>query len=145
MNAQKVIAVVPAMRVTVKTFVITTTHAPALIMKRGTFASTFTKWQVPCSGISRIQKWCLISFYLHSAVILRVLATDNFQSEQSMVEDFIKNRGHHCLFLPKFHCELNAIERVWGEAKRYTRSYCNYTIGGLRKSLPNALDVVRSY
>ena len=29
-----------------------------------------------------------------------------------------------------------------GEAKRYTRAYCNYTIGGLRKSLPNALDVV---
>ena len=59
-----------------------------------------------------------------------------------MVEDFIKNRGHHCLFLPKFQCELNANERVWREAKRCNRAYCNYAIAGLRKSLPDALDVV---
>ena len=25
-----------------------------------------------------------------------------------------------CTFIPKFHCELNLIERVWSQSKRYT-------------------------
>ena len=29
-----------------------------------------------------------------------------------MLESFIKEKGHLCLFLPKFHCELNLIELV---------------------------------
>ena len=54
----------------------------------------------------------------------------------------IHARGHHCLFFPKFHCELNPIARVWGQAKRYTRAYCNYSIVGLRKAMVPALDSV---
>ena len=30
-----------------------------------------------------------------------------------------QERDHRVIFIPKFHCELNPIERVWGEAKRY--------------------------
>jgi transposase len=30
----------------------------------------------------------------------------------------IEKRGHICLFLPKFHCELNPIEMVWAQIKR---------------------------
>ena len=29
-----------------------------------------------------------------------------------MLESFIKEKGHLCLFLPKFHCEPNPIEMV---------------------------------
>ena len=29
-----------------------------------------------------------------------------------MLETLIKGSGHECLFLPKFHCELNPIEMV---------------------------------
>ena len=29
-----------------------------------------------------------------------------------MLKSFIKAEGHLCLFLPKFHCELNPIEMV---------------------------------
>ena len=32
-------------------------------------------------------------------------------------EDYLVKRGHIVLFIPKFHCELNPIERVWGQAK----------------------------
>jgi hypothetical protein len=44
--------------------------------------------------------------------------------------------------IPKFHCELNPIERVWGQAKRYSCAYINFTLPGLRRILPQALDSV---
>lgn len=44
--------------------------------------------------------------------------------------------------LPKFYCEFNPIERCWAQAKRYSRAYCNYSIVGLRKVVPDALDSV---
>jgi len=37
---------------------------------------------------------------------------DNFKNQPSMLETFIHSRGHECIFLPKFHCELNPIEMV---------------------------------
>ena len=32
---------------------------------------------------------------------------------------------HFCLFLPKFHPELNFIERIWGRMKWYIRKHCD--------------------
>ena len=37
---------------------------------------------------------------------------EDFANQESMLETFIKGTGHECLFLPKFHCELNPIEMV---------------------------------
>ena len=37
---------------------------------------------------------------------------EDFQDQPSMLEMAIKAAGHKCLFLPKFHCELNPIEMV---------------------------------
>ena len=45
-------------------------------------------------------------------------------------------------FIPKFHCEMNPIERVWGQAKRYTRAHTNFTIAGLRNIIQPGLDSV---
>ena len=47
-----------------------------------------------------------------------------------------------CLFLPKFHCELNPIERCWCHAKKYTRGHCNGSIIRLRKIVPEGLATV---
>ena len=33
-------------------------------------------------------------------------------NQVSMLEELITKAGHHCIFLPKFHCELNPIEMV---------------------------------
>ena len=60
----------------------------------------------------------------------------------SIIESFLTDKGHVALFLPKFHCELNPIERVWGEAKCYSRKYTNFTLQRLRNLLPDALDSV---
>ena len=39
---------------------------------------------------------------------------EDFRTEKSIVEHYLLGRGHLVFFLPKFHCELQAIERVWG-------------------------------
>src|SRR6266404_1579850 len=50
--------------------------------------------------------------------------------------------GHLCLFLPKFHCELNPIEYSWGMVKKYLCDHCDYSFNGLKDNLPKALDLV---
>ncbi|KZV59374.1 hypothetical protein PENSPDRAFT_695199 [Peniophora sp. CONT] len=42
---------------------------------------------------------------------------DNFRLQESLLEQKIKARGHLCIFLPKFQCELNPIEMYWGWVK----------------------------
>ena len=42
---------------------------------------------------------------------------DDFKNEKPLLQLIIEGAGHICLFLPKFHCELNPIELVWGQAK----------------------------
>ena len=66
----------------------------------------------------------------------------DFKDEKTKLEWFLHNRLHACIYNPKFHCELNPIERVWGQAKRYTRAYCNYSLQGLRCTVPTGLDSV---
>lgn len=42
----------------------------------------------------------------------------DFKAEKPLLQVLIEKRGHICLFLPKFHCELNPIEMVWAQIKR---------------------------
>ena len=67
---------------------------------------------------------------------------DDFKDEKCRVDTFLSNSGHICVFIPKFHCKLNPIERVWSQSKRHTRAYCDYTIGSLRRSIPLGLKSV---
>jgi hypothetical protein len=49
---------------------------------------------------------------------------DDFVHQKSLLETQIQARGHLCIFLPKFHCELNPIEMYWGWVKyRYREVY----------------------
>ena len=50
-------------------------------------------------------KWQL----LHGRLLSK---QDDFTNQLSMLETLIKEAGHECLFLPKFHCGLNPIEMV---------------------------------
>ena len=38
---------------------------------------------------------------------------DDFKNGKSLIEHYLTERGHIPVFLPKFHPELNPIERVW--------------------------------
>jgi hypothetical protein len=42
---------------------------------------------------------------------------EDFATEKPMLQHYIESHGHICMFLPKFHCELNLIEMLWGFAK----------------------------
>ena len=67
---------------------------------------------------------------------------DDFVNEQTIVQHYLESRGHMVFFLPKFHCELNAIERVWAQAKVYCRAHTNFTLVKLRQIINPALDSV---
>ena len=42
---------------------------------------------------------------------------EDFQNQKSHIQEIVEEAGHHCIFLPKFHPELNFIERFWGHVK----------------------------
>ena len=67
---------------------------------------------------------------------------EDFKNETCRIEHFLNGKGHICLFLPKFHPELNPIERVWSQAKRYTEAYCKYSLALLRKNIPKPFDSI---
>lgn len=66
----------------------------------------------------------------------------DFKGERNMIERLLIGKGHIPCFLPKFHPELNPIERVWAQLKRFTKAHCNYTLPSLRKNIPQAYDTV---
>lgn len=66
----------------------------------------------------------------------------DFKEQHSLVQEVIEGAGHICIFLPKFHCELNFIEYFWGAVKRYLRENCDYTFVTLQENLPKALESV---
>ena len=72
-----------------------------------------------------------------------VLAShSDFKREKSRIETLLIKHGHIPIFLPKYHPELNPIEQVWAQLKRYTKGHCNYSLPSLRKNIPLAYDTV---
>ena len=66
----------------------------------------------------------------------------DFRYEKSRIENLLIEHGHIPIFLPKYHPELNPIERVWAQLKRFTKGHCNYSLPSLRKNIPLAYDTV---
>ena len=64
----------------------------------------------------------------------------DFREQESAIASAIKGRGHKCLFLPKFHCELNPIEMYWGYGKTRYRQVQKSSFEEAKKQVPIALD-----
>ena len=45
---------------------------------------------------------------------------DDFKNKVTILEQHIESKGHTCIFTPKVHCKLNAIERCWCHVKKHT-------------------------
>ena len=66
----------------------------------------------------------------------------DFNGRKTILEGYTEQRGHVCIFYPKYHCELSPIERVWCQSNKCTRAYADGTIARLRKIVPEGLDSV---
>jgi len=63
----------------------------------------------------------------------KLLSTQpDFIEQRSAIQEVVEKNGHIFDMYPKFHCELNFIERIWGEAKRTTRAECEYSFASLK-------------
>jgi hypothetical protein len=75
----------------------------------------------------------------------------DFQSQKSNLQVKIEEAGGKCVFLPKYHCELNPIESVWGLGKDKLRKECDFTSKGMLERLPVAfvdhvtVDKIRNF
>ena len=67
----------------------------------------------------------------------------DFLEQKSSVQEVVEEARHLCIFLPKFHCELNFIEFFWGAVRKYLREHCDYTFETLKTNLPKALESVQ--
>lgn len=66
----------------------------------------------------------------------------DFKSQKGKLEEEIVARNHFVLFYPKFHCELNWIERFWCACKHFARNNCKYDLPGLRLTIPQSFASV---
>ena len=96
-----------------------------------------------CMGRQVLQERGVNTNGMNGDEMRKILAgMDDFKNEKSVVKHYIIHKGHITVFLPKFHPELNPIERVWAQLKRYKKSNCKYSIQSLRKSISDSYDSV---
>ena len=72
--------------------------------------------------VSKMRAKCspVCPFENNNCCMARLLSKqDDFTNQISMLEKLIKDAGHECIFLPKFHCELNPIEMVSSSIQIY--------------------------
>lgn len=73
-------------------------------------------------------------------------ATADFMAQKSGLEEvydahnLLHGTSHRCVFLPKFHPELNPIERVWSKMKSYVRNVADGKILTLRDAMKDGLS-----
>jgi hypothetical protein len=64
----------------------------------------------------------------------------DFAEQREWLTETCEKQGHSIVFYPKFHCELNFIERIWGFLKARARKYCDYSFNGLKARLPKFVE-----
>ena len=80
-------------------------------------------------NISKLKAKCspVCPFESQNCCLAQLLSQqEDFANQPSMLETLIKAAGHECIFLPKFHCELNPIEMVSNNLSGLTKFYSLY-------------------
>ena len=82
----------------------------------------------------------------------RILSDEpDFAEQRPWLQETVENMGFEMIYFPKYHCELNFIEMLWGWMKAWHRRHCTYKFAdldgpdGVRKTLNERLplDFVR--
>ncbi|CAB1109141.1 unnamed protein product [Ectocarpus sp. CCAP 1310/34] len=68
-------------------------------------------------------------------------AQEDFANVEPSLMVLVKRHGGVAIMLPKFHCEINPIELVWGRSKYWVRKHCKYTIACLRTNVSKSYAV----
>lgn len=70
-----------------------------------------------------------------------VLANEpDFLAQEEWLTQVVHEAGFKIIFYPKYHCELNYIEMIWGWVKNYHRRTCTYNYKDLKDRLPKTFD-----
>jgi hypothetical protein len=73
--------------------------------------------------------------------LARILLTHkDFFEQKSAIGMAIENRGHEYMFIPKFYCEVNAIEMYWGYSKARYRQVKKTSFDRAKKEAVIALE-----
>jgi hypothetical protein len=64
----------------------------------------------------------------------------DFMMQKEWLTEVVELGGCSIIFYPKYHCELNFIEMVWGWLKSYHRRSCTYNYKHLEESLPVSIE-----
>ena len=91
-------------------------------------------------GTDKRLKTCLLGGQCCARALMANEA--DFRNQKCRLQEEVEHYSHQVLFYPKFHCELNFIEYMWGAAKKYTRNHCGYSIKTLRYLIPEALHSI---
>lgn len=71
-----------------------------------------------------------------------IVKFQDFEASKSRLELLCSQFGHTCLFLPKFHPELNPIELNWRDSKNELRRWCKCSSKGFKERWHKALDAI---
>ena len=66
----------------------------------------------------------------------------DFKEQRGRLVERMIGAGQHILMFPKYHCEFNFIENLWGRMKVYLRRNCEYDFAALQQSIPVAVASV---
>ena len=64
----------------------------------------------------------------------------DFMMQKEWLTEVVGLGGCEIIFYPKYHCELNFIEMIWGWLKSYHRRSCTYNFKHLEETLPVSID-----
>jgi transposase len=64
----------------------------------------------------------------------------DFLEQKEWLTTVVEAVGFTIMFFPKYHCEFNFIEMIWGWCKSHHRRTCTYNYNDLKKNLPTTLS-----
>ena len=64
----------------------------------------------------------------------------DFMIQKEWLTEVVELGGCSIIIHPKYHCELNFIEMIWGWLKSYHRRSCTYNFKHLEETLPVSLE-----
>ena len=79
--------------------------------------------------------------YNEKCCLTCVLSTEpDSAGQKEWLTEVVEKKNCRIIFYPKYHCELNFIEMVWGWLKSHHRRSCTYTFKHLEENLPLSLE-----